>query len=428
MNILNDGRGSGEDKPGCHDMRGLTVLFSEGSSTSARQTLEALRGSRCRVVVCDPNPLCLCHFSDVVEKTIRCPHSGTNPTSYLTAVEQVIHDERVDVLLPNHEQAYLFSRVASRLAKEVKIAICDFEAMQTLYSKVRFLGLLERLGLCHPATKIYGEIKDIERLPSYPFYLKSEFGTASQGVFRITSALDFQSAVSSIRKAGVWGRFLVQEACRGSFENVYTLFDHGRLVACHSSVRTIEGFCGGHIVRTGVDRPTVEREIGLIGAELGWHGCVAFDYFYEDANKKACYIDASPRLVEPMNAHVNGTPIVNLQIGLSLDGTARARPTPSRKLSTYSVMMGLLATAFRSRSRMAVLREFSDWRAHRGHYRRGVEELTNPTADRASWVPIMWVLANLTARPFLAEKLGRASIRAYALSKESVETIDDMAT
>jgi hypothetical protein len=404
-----------------------TILFSEGSSTSARQTLETFRGKGYRILVCDPKPLCLCRFSGLVEKVVPCPSVGADPVSYLAALERVIRNERVDVLLPNHEQTYLFSKAADRLARRTGIALSDFEAMRTLFGKVRFLELLDRLGLDHPQTTVYDGIEDVSLFPDYPFYIKTEIGTASQGVFRVASHADLQGAVAAVRSAGSRGRILVQEECRGSFENVYALFDASRLVACHCSRRTVEGLFGGHVVRTGVDRPAVARDIARIGEALGWRGCVAFDYFYDAAADRATYIDASPRLVELMNAFVNGTDIPDLQVKLSLEGHVDAQPVPTKGLSTFSIVQGLLATASRSGSRGAVIREYASWKARRGIYREGTEELTDPASEPESWIPLLALLARLIAKPGSAASIGRGAIEAYALTEVSIEIIDRMA-
>jgi hypothetical protein len=59
------------------------VLFSEGSSLSARQALSALGPLGYRIDVCDPNPLCLSRFSRFVRRFHRSPALGTDPAAYL---------------------------------------------------------------------------------------------------------------------------------------------------------------------------------------------------------------------------------------------------------------------------------------------------------------------------------------------------------
>jgi hypothetical protein len=95
--------------------RAVTVLFSEGSSLSARQALSALGPLGYRIDVCDPNPFCISRFSRFVRRFYRSPALGTDPAAYLKFVVDRLRKGRYDVLLPVHEQAFLFARIQEKL-------------------------------------------------------------------------------------------------------------------------------------------------------------------------------------------------------------------------------------------------------------------------------------------------------------------------
>jgi biotin carboxylase len=57
---------------------------------------------------------------------------------------------------------------------------------------------------------------------------------------------------------------------------------------------------------------------GFIGSSLKWHGSLSADYFYDESDGKAYYIDANPRITEPMNAAVNGINLADMQVRLSM--------------------------------------------------------------------------------------------------------------
>src|SRR5215470_19881773 len=90
--------------------RSLRILFPEGSSLSAREALSALGQLGYMIDICDPNPLCVCRFSRFVHTFHRCPSWGTHPLAYLDFLRDLLKRERYDVLLPVHEQAFLFAR------------------------------------------------------------------------------------------------------------------------------------------------------------------------------------------------------------------------------------------------------------------------------------------------------------------------------
>src|ERR1700712_2373253 len=93
----------------------LRVLVSEGSSTSAREAITILGLSGHHVEVCDPSAHCLARFSRFVGKFHRCPGLRSDPAGFLAFVAQLLSRERFDVLLPTHEQGFLFARMQRRL-------------------------------------------------------------------------------------------------------------------------------------------------------------------------------------------------------------------------------------------------------------------------------------------------------------------------
>ena len=89
----------------------LRVLLSEGSSTSAREAITILGLAGHHVEVCDPSLWCLARYSRFVRKFHRCPGLRTDPAGFLRFVEHLLAARHFDVLLPTHEQGFLFARV-----------------------------------------------------------------------------------------------------------------------------------------------------------------------------------------------------------------------------------------------------------------------------------------------------------------------------
>src|ERR1700690_2766522 len=85
------------------------ILLSEGSSLSAREAITALGLAGHRVELVSADALCLGRFSRFVSRTHRAPASGADPDSYLAAVLDIVKTRSIDVVLPVHEQAYLFA-------------------------------------------------------------------------------------------------------------------------------------------------------------------------------------------------------------------------------------------------------------------------------------------------------------------------------
>ena len=97
----------------------LRVLVSEGNSTSAREAITIMGLSGHMVGLCDPSPWCLARFSRFVWKFHRCPGLRDDPAGFLRFIEELSAARHFDVLLPIHEQGFLFARVRQRLEDRV---------------------------------------------------------------------------------------------------------------------------------------------------------------------------------------------------------------------------------------------------------------------------------------------------------------------
>src|SRR5271154_4727383 len=137
-----------------HGSKPLRVLLSEGSSTSAREAITILGLAGHIVEICDPSPWCLARFSRFVRKFHRCPGLRDDPAGYLAFVEQLLGARHFDVLLPTHEQGFLFARVRERLADKVGLALPGFASYRIAHGKAGFSRLIEEMRLPQPRTQI----------------------------------------------------------------------------------------------------------------------------------------------------------------------------------------------------------------------------------------------------------------------------------
>src|SRR3954463_12792943 len=184
----------------------LRVLVSEGSSTSAREAITILGLAGHTIEVCDPSPWCLSRFSRLVGKFHRCPGLRDDPVGYLAFVEQRLADGKFDVLLPTHEQGFLFARAKPRIEGRAGLALPSFESYRTAHSKAGFSRLLDRLSLPQPRAQIVtaARLARVTRRrqflePSrFPAAVRPLFGTASRGIWFIRSADDLEGALHDL--------------------------------------------------------------------------------------------------------------------------------------------------------------------------------------------------------------------------------------
>jgi predicted ATP-grasp superfamily ATP-dependent carboligase len=385
-----------------------------------------------RLDVCDPNPICLGRFSRYVRTIHRSPVSGSDPMGYLQFVEGLLRKHRYDVLLPVNEQAYLFSWAQQHLTGLTGLAVADFGAFARVQTKAGFHDLLEELGLPQPPAVLARTWPQIEAgvaSITFPCYLKTSYGTASTGVWRIENATDLNEAEVGLRRQGLPNDrtdVLVQQAAEGAFEQSHAVFDHGRLIALHCTRRLREGAGGGAVIKEGVDRPVVRGHFEQLGRALDWHGGMSIDYFWDERATQPSYIDANPRITEPVNAVVNGINVADLQVRLSLGEQMAPVCATQMGRRSHNTLQAILGAAVRQRSRRAVLREAACVVLHRDLYSGSREGMLPVRRDPPAAVPLTVVLAALLLDPGNGSHLASMTIGNYSLGAviESIPGID----
>jgi len=400
------------------------ILLSEGSSLSSREAITALGLAGHRVELVSSNPMCLGRFSRFVSRVHRAPASGADPDGYLAAVIEIVKTDHIDALLPVHEQAYLFAAARKRLPRGLGIALADFEAFEQVQSKAGFAILLTQLKVPQPTTDIVRSADQFAADRPYPFFVKAAFGTASAGVWRVDDARQRDALLVQLERHHAFAPgLLVQAAVTGSLERTQAVFDRGRLVASHIYRQVAEGPGGGDVLKISVVSAGVRETVERIGQALKWHGALSFDYIRDDATKTPHFIDANPRLVEPMNAWLSGVDLPGALLQISLGEAPPVQPDGREGVLTRLGLMGLLDAARRRSRRRDILREIGLLASGSGRYRSSREELVPLLTDPWCAIPLGFVVAGLLRAPAAAARFSETTVAAYSLTPSAVRRL-----
>jgi len=406
----------------------LRVLLSEGSSTSSREAITILALAGHHVEVCDPTPWCIARFSRLVRKFHRCPPLRDDPKGYLAFVEQLLARGHFDILLPTHEQGFLFSRVALRLRDHVSFALPSFESYRAAHSKARFSALLAELGLPQPKTAIVSCAAELRRAISFPAAVKTAVGTASRGVWQVRDQCDLDRVTSELTATRAFSdAVLVQRWIAGSTEKAQSVFCRGKLTGFHAYRQIALGVGGGEAIKESVSRPAVREMLERIGGRLAWHGALSVDYLVPAHDPRPHLIDCNPRLVEPMNAYASGTDLVALLLDVSRGEAPAALPEGRAGVRTHLAIQALLGCAARGGSRRELMRESLRLWEGCAPYNASCEELTPLRADWMSAVPVGLTTLMLLASPHTAVALALGGFGAHLLSREGIRLIESEA-
>jgi predicted ATP-grasp superfamily ATP-dependent carboligase len=272
-------------------LKPLRVLVSEGSSTSAREAITILGLSGHHVEVCDPSPWCLSRFSGFVRKFHRCPGLRDDPAGYLAFIEQQLAGGKFDVLLPTHEQGFLFARAKPRIEGHAGAALPSFESYRTAHSKAGFSQRLDRLGLPQPPMQIVTSAQQLREAIRFPTIVKTSVGTASRGIWFIRTAADLEGALHDLGAAAFADEVMVQDLIAGTTEKAQSVFCRGQMIGFHAYRQMMAVVGGGEAIKQSVRRPVVRAHLEKIGQALDWHGALSIDIIMPDDSGAPLLID-----------------------------------------------------------------------------------------------------------------------------------------
>src|SRR4030081_3111913 len=408
-----------------HVSKPLRVLVSEGSSTSAREAITILGLSGHIVEVCDPSPYCLARFSRFVQKFHRCPALRDDPAGFLAFVEKLLAAGQFDVLLPIHEQGFLFARVRQRLEDRVGLALPTFPSYRTAHSKAGFSRLLDQLGLPQPATRIVKSASELREAVRFPCLVKTSVGTASRGIWFVRNDGDLDGALQGLSANGAFAdEVLVQELVVGTPEKAQAVFCRGKLIGFHAFRQIAAGAGGGEAIKQSVTRLNVRTLLATVGEKLAWHGALSVDYVVPDDSATPLLIDCNPRLVEPMSAYLAGVDLVGLLLAVSLDEDPPVAPESRAGVRTHLAMQAVLGCATRGGKRRDIIGECGHLLAGSGPYAGSTEELTPLRHDWVSAVPLAMMAIGLLAAPKRGVSLARGGWGAHLLDVRSIRQIE----
>jgi predicted ATP-grasp superfamily ATP-dependent carboligase len=406
----------------------LRILIPEGSSTSAREAITILGLAGHHIEVCDPSPWCLARTSRFVRRFHRCPGLRRDPAGFLAFIERLIANGRFDVLLPTHEQGFLFARMAHRFKDRIALALPSFESYRVAHSKAGFSRLLEKLNLPQPPTRILTSQNAPRGETRFPAVVKTAIGTASRGIWFVHNESELATSLHEIEARGAFaGEVLLQDMIAGAIEKAQSVFCHGRLVGFHAYRQIMPGLGGGEAIKQSVSRPVARGYLEKIGEALSWHGALSVDYLMPENGPSPLLIDCNPRLVEPFSAFQSGTDLVALLLRVSLGEEPAMLPESRTGVLTHLAMQALLGVASRGGSRFALIREFGRLLDHGGPYAGSAEELTPLQHDWLGAVPLMTTVALLVASPRFANRLARDGFGEHLLDVRSIAEIERLA-
>lgn len=400
----------------------MRILLSEGSGLTSRQVAGLLLADGHEVGVVSADPIGLTRFTRGLGRWHRVEPFGSDPARWLDRTLEIYHEHGYHVLFPTQEQVAVLASRRGRLSAEgVKTVVPGFVALQAVQDKIAARATLKRLGIAQPSSTLLTALGELEAWDEFPIYLKSPIGTATSGVHLLKSARQRDTLVSTGIAAAAFsdGGLVAQSPVTGPLVMVQSVFDRGRMVACHIALRVREGARGGASHKRSRHDSDVRLLTDRLGASLSWHGALSLDVVL--TGNGPAVIDINPRIVEPMNAYVSGVDLVSPMLELAQGAQPRRQPHGQEGIKTHQLLLAVLGAAQDNRGRRGVARELWSAAARCAEYRSSTEELSprrTPSGhgDWRSPIPVLAAAATTLLIPRAWQWFASSSVSNYSLT------------
>ncbi len=390
----------------------MKALLTDGSGLTSRQVATQLAAAGHVVEVVSPTRVGLCGFTRHVRRVHPVPAFGRDPFGWLEATLAVLDTGGFDVLVPTQEQVTILARDGGRLP--VPCALPSFESVLRVQDKVAQLRVLEELELRHPESAVVEPVAGWSR---FPVFAKAPIGTASQGVRLVRDRAGLRAAERDFGG----GPLVLQAPLAGPLVMVQAIFDSGRLVAWHASLREREGAGGGSSSKLSFSHPAIPVDLARLGEELDWHGALSLDAILTAEGPS--YIDVNPRLVEPGSAWRAGVDLVDALLRVSLGSDVPVAAPPRAGVRTHQLLLAVLGAAQHGQGRRGVARELALAASSRGAYAGSAEELTPLRRDPLAVAPVAGAAIATLVSPGAYRLFTDGAVESYALTPEAWDRI-----
>ena len=264
-----------------------TVLLTLGRLPKALDLARGFAGAGCRVLVAEPFRRHLAGASRHVARSLQVPAPSAGKAAYLAALERIITDEGVDLVVPVSEETMHVAFLRGRLPGPARLFTMPPEQVLALHDKARFIEQGRACGVAVPETHPLGTPAAEALAAEQDVVVKPVFSCSGRGVRMLPRGAALPApdpADPAVVQAFLPGR--VHSSC--------TIAHDGRVLATVIYRGTVMQGTVAVAFERVAEQPAITAWIEAFVAAVGWTGFISFD-FVVDAAGQAHGIECNPR-------------------------------------------------------------------------------------------------------------------------------------
>ncbi|MFT4125209.1 MAG: carboxylate--amine ligase [Gordonia sp. (in: high G+C Gram-positive bacteria)] len=269
---------------------GKHVLITFGRSFLSLNLARLLAAAGHRVTTVDSIGLAITRASHAVTGFRRVPPPKFEPQEYCRELARIVVDEKVDLVIPIHEETDILSMMRGLFPPECELFLSDFELENRLHNKFEYQVMLAERQI---PTLGFAQLRGPEDVATLdfdgPFALKQVYSRGSQKVHKVYpgDSLDWLEHDPE-------NPWLAQEWLDGDRYCTYSVVRDG-VVRAHATYPVGYAIGGSSCLSfTEVDHPGILRWVMDLLAPTGFTGQIGLDFI--DHPLRGLYtIECNPR-------------------------------------------------------------------------------------------------------------------------------------
>jgi predicted ATP-grasp superfamily ATP-dependent carboligase len=273
------------------------ILITGGRAPVSLELVRQFAAAGKKVFVADSAPCFLAGGSKLIEKSFQLPRPRQLPREFADALEKIIVDEKIDMVIPTCEEVFYLSRFAARLRKVTDLFCLDLEQLRPLHNKWTFSAIAQGLGVEVPQTWLIRSRDDLKLIPLSTAELVFKPAFSRFAVHTLIKPKAEQLGKINPTEENPW---VAQKFIEGKEFCSYAIARNGRLTAhaLYEPVWRAGRSSSYYFVATR--REAIEVFTRNFVEKTNYTGQVAFD-FIESEDGKIYVLECNPRATSGMH-------------------------------------------------------------------------------------------------------------------------------
>jgi len=252
------------------------------------------------------------------EKYVRLPAPRHNLVEYARAIEQLVLDERCDVVLPTGEEVFFLAAARDLHGADIPVLAPAFSLLERMHNKFSFSQMATGYGANPPETTLLLSSEDVLRVSQQArlFVFKPVWSRFAERMLVCPPPKKLRKLAPSL--ADPW---VAQEYLPGEEISCWAIARDGKVLALQAYRSIYRAGKGAGFAFEPLEDPAVRGFVTALCKATRWDGQVSFD-FRRDAADELHVIECNPRATSGIHFFAAGDGLSNaLFEGLSAKAT-----------------------------------------------------------------------------------------------------------